>query len=174
MYRVKEDFNWPLSLAKDFIVHIPEFEDQSIQLHCFLINNDCTYEGRVRPHKNELTMDVQFCVGLSPNSSDEESKDDEDQFPELFPDPPKISFKAGTVIIVSNLAFEEVKPRLKDFCSSMKVIANGLKGPFSGSLKLEDLSTHNSNHQWKRNLKWITLVLPNDPSNDAYSCVSTL
>ena len=48
------------------------------------------------------------------------------------------------------------------------------KGPLSGSLKLEDLSTHNSNHPWKRTLKWITLVLPNDPSNDAYSCVSTL
>ena len=129
MYRVKEDFNWPLSLAKDFIVHIPEFEDQSIQLHCFLINNDCTYEGRVRPHKNELTMDVQFCVGLSPNSSDEESKDDEDQFPQLFPDLTKISFKAGTVIIVTPLAFEALKPKLQDFCSSMKVIANGLKGP---------------------------------------------
>ena len=135
MYRVKEDFKWPLSLAKDFIFHLPDSEDQGIQLHCFLINNDCIYEGRVRPHKNELTMDAQFCVGMGPSSSDEESKDDEDQFPDLFPDPPKISFKAGTVIIVSNLAFEELKPRLKDLCTIMKVIENGLKGPLKWKFK---------------------------------------
>ena len=47
------------------------------------------------------------------------------------------------------------------------------KAPFSGSLKLEDL-IENLNHPWMRTLKWTTLVLPNDPSNDAYSCVSTL
>jgi len=33
------------------------------------------------------------------------------------------------VIIVTLLAFDELKPKLQDFCSSMKVIANGLKGP---------------------------------------------
>jgi hypothetical protein len=39
------------------------------------------------------------------------------------------------VIIVTLLAFDELKPRLKDFCSSMKVIANGLKGPLKWKFK---------------------------------------